>query len=398
MKLTPGLTDKENLYKTIYVDTSGLNYDNPEVLEKIEHSLLEAYQKLHEQDIKGPCLSKVHIGEPKCRTAMLPRFIRPGIKFAEKKGANQNFCGDTTVAYTGKRGYSENPHNDPSAYMELAKSRGWMQSGDTGVPFAVLDRPVTSSGKGFEFKKEEGLVKGQAGNYKDFFAAGGFLKAGFIQNHAHLTLHGLAGVAASVKSIAMGCTSLRGKLRMHQHYMPVFNPEKCTRCGKCIKECPVEALSLPDRGVPSLRKKICIGCGECEAVCPSRAVTLNAGEITDWGKGMDTLSRRMADYAIGLIDGRWDSIINTVHIYTVTERCDCLNTVQKPMITDNPGFVISKNPFYADSLAAEFLKKRLPSEAASANSYLTGTAKSAEEYVKEGYGILSPENYEVIKI
>jgi heterodisulfide reductase subunit A len=68
-----------------------------------------------------------------------------------------------------------------------------------------------------------------------------------------------------------------------------INPEKCTGCGVCGKECPVEAIDSFNEGlakysatsvkypqavplVYAINKDYCIGCGICQGVCKAKAV------------------------------------------------------------------------------------------------------------------------------
>jgi Pyruvate/2-oxoacid:ferredoxin oxidoreductase delta subunit len=59
------------------------------------------------------------------------------------------------------------------------------------------------------------------------------------------------------------------------HFLPAFDPERCTYCGKCATACPMGALTL-DLPRKSRRhaSERCIGCGVCAVVCPQ------AGAIT----------------------------------------------------------------------------------------------------------------------
>ncbi len=49
------------------------------------------------------------------------------------------------------------------------------------------------------------------------------------------------------------------------------------KCRLCVAECPVEALSVNDRGVVVLDRKRCIGCLACVAVCPIGAMRFYPG-------------------------------------------------------------------------------------------------------------------------
>lgn len=48
----------------------------------------------------------------------------------------------------------------------------------------------------------------------------------------------------------------------------------CVFCGKCVKACPVEALSMKPRSRPVLDSKKCIACCCCHEMCPEHAITM----------------------------------------------------------------------------------------------------------------------------
>ena len=43
--------------------------------------------------------------------------------------------------------------------------------------------------------------------------------------------------------------------------------EKCTKCGACANECPVDAINFDGEKYVVDREK-CIDCGTCLAACP----------------------------------------------------------------------------------------------------------------------------------
>jgi ferredoxin len=57
--------------------------------------------------------------------------------------------------------------------------------------------------------------------------------------------------------------------------MPKINLEKCTRCLKCVKDCPSKAIDIDTYSIDST----CIHCGHCVAICPEMAVSPDNGEI-----------------------------------------------------------------------------------------------------------------------
>jgi Pyruvate/2-oxoacid:ferredoxin oxidoreductase delta subunit len=55
------------------------------------------------------------------------------------------------------------------------------------------------------------------------------------------------------------------------HFMPTFDAEKCTYCGRCAKQCPLGAIRL-DTAAHSLdhQPARCVGCGLCAVACDTR--------------------------------------------------------------------------------------------------------------------------------
>lgn len=51
------------------------------------------------------------------------------------------------------------------------------------------------------------------------------------------------------------------------------NTETCLGCEKCIKRCPMEAISLRDR-IAEVAPSRCIGCGLCVTTCPNESIQL----------------------------------------------------------------------------------------------------------------------------
>lgn len=57
--------------------------------------------------------------------------------------------------------------------------------------------------------------------------------------------------------------------------MPIINLEKCTRCLKCVKDCPATAITIETGEISDA----CIHCGHCVAICPEMAVKPDFGDV-----------------------------------------------------------------------------------------------------------------------
>lgn len=58
----------------------------------------------------------------------------------------------------------------------------------------------------------------------------------------------------------------RFKIYLHKNY--------CSKCGKCILNCPVKAIDKDDSDYPSINRKHCINCYRCVHKCPFMALSL----------------------------------------------------------------------------------------------------------------------------
>ncbi len=57
----------------------------------------------------------------------------------------------------------------------------------------------------------------------------------------------------------------------------ITNPDNCVACGRCLKFCPVNALSLNDKDI-SINEKLCIGCGQCSLQCKPGVFSMKKNE------------------------------------------------------------------------------------------------------------------------
>ena len=62
-------------------------------------------------------------------------------------------------------------------------------------------------------------------------------------------------------------------------YMPVRDPEKCTRCLLCSLFCPDGAIIWrPEKADIEFHFSFCKGCGICANQCPTNAITMKLAQ------------------------------------------------------------------------------------------------------------------------
>jgi len=48
----------------------------------------------------------------------------------------------------------------------------------------------------------------------------------------------------------------------------------CLGFGTCVKNCPFDAMTMGDNGLPIIDEEKCTGCGVCKSVCPKKVIDL----------------------------------------------------------------------------------------------------------------------------
>jgi len=52
-----------------------------------------------------------------------------------------------------------------------------------------------------------------------------------------------------------------------------FDYKKCTRCGKCYEQCPLDVIALDSEGSPYVKyPDECQLCFICQGECPAKAI------------------------------------------------------------------------------------------------------------------------------
>ena len=168
---------------------------------------------------------------------------------------------------------------------------------------------------------------------------------------SHFKGHEMAGFGGAIKNLAMGGAAVRGKRDQHATHVSV-EAETCIGCGKCVKVCPQQALSLHNKK-SVLDKARCIGCFECMTVCPVKAISL------DWATEMVPFMERLTEYAYGAVKGRGKRVCYINFVLNVTPDCDCVGWSDLPLVPD-VGLLASTDPVALDQACADAVLAQTP--------------------------------------
>lgn len=149
----------------------------------------------------------------------------------------------------------------------LAVSRGLKTLGffqclgvDTYPPFADR-KPLTACGH----PDQNDLLQAR------IFAKDVIHKAGAYLSRGELNKPKIPGNWFT-KTVAGFFSERKIRLGMRQHLLPAKNirPEKCTKCGLCVENCPQGIIGL--NPYPVIEESKCIACYHCQRICPAGAI------------------------------------------------------------------------------------------------------------------------------
>jgi hypothetical protein len=265
---------------------------------------------------------KIHFGEEGNVGHVRPEYA--GLicgKLARMKA--RPFLSDTNTLYRGKR-------TNSAEHLELARGHGFTEDA------CRAEIIIPDDGK----KENVTDVKIDGGYIGIARVVTQFLRADALVGIAHFKGHVMTGFGGALKNIGMGCASREGKLAQHSDIAPIVDLDKCEGCGKCVSQCPQEAIYLRGNRV-YIDAARCIGCATCIAACEQGAIEV------DWESGGSNIQEKMIEYAGAVLKNKKNSSAYVNFAIKITKECDCL-AKDDPRIAPDIGIFASRDPVSID--------------------------------------------------
>jgi len=276
---------------------------------------------------------KIHFGEPGNLTFLRPNYARRVADVVKSLGGVP-FLTDCNTLYPGRR-------KNALEHIESAYENGF-------TPYATGCQIIIGDGlKG----SDDVEVPVRNGQYVQTAKIGrAIMDADVFISLSHFKGHEATGFGGALKNIGMGCGSRRGKMEQHAAGKPVVSKRRCVGCRQCAKQCAQDAFTYADKKA-SIDHTKCVGCGRCIAACNFYAI-YNPND-----DAAEMLDRKMAEYAMAVVDGRPQFHISLV--IDVSPYCDCHGENDMAILPD-VGMFASYDPVALDQACADACLRQQP--------------------------------------
>ncbi len=316
--------------------------------------VMKVFQQFQEK-IEGKVAIKLHFGEEGNKNFLNPDLLK---KLTQKLDAT---LVETNVLYISKRRYTE-------SHLKLAKEHGF-----DFAPIDILD--------------DEGEIEIPVNlkHYKTVKAGSHLDNYETLIVFTHAKGHILSGIGGAIKNVSMGFASIAGKMAMHASSIPKYKPDSCISCGKCVPECPGNAIKI-DPLIINVDK--CIGCGKCIGICPTRSFDV------PWSStGIDVFQERIAEYAKGITDYKKNIIYINV-LANISKDCDCDAYAHSPFM-DDIGILASTDIVAIDNASYDLIDEKHDCE----DTFKEQNSVSGRNHINYAHKIgLGNKEYELIDV
>ncbi len=276
---------------------------------------------------------KLHFGEKGNTAFIRPNFIRAMTDRIRDLGGVP-FLTDANTLYVGTRG-------DSVSHVTTAI--------ENGFAYAVVNAPIIIADglRGGSFK----TVTINQEVLKVAYIAGEIMEADALVSVAHFKGHELSGFGGTIKNIAMGCASRRGKLVQHSDLSPKVHRKKCVACGNCAEHCSQSAIAFHE-GKARIDSRKCIGCGECILICSNKAIDVQ------WNADAAIFQKKMVEYAYAVLRGKKGRVVFLNFLTDISPACDCCDFNDAPIVPDL-GILASVDPVGIEQASIDMVNRQI---------------------------------------
>lgn len=278
---------------------------------------------------------KIHFGELGNVAHIRPQFAK-AVADVVKSFGGKPFLTDCATMYPGSR-------KNAIEHLECAQLNGFSPL-SVGCPIIIGDGLKGT---------DEAYVPVKGGEYiKEAKIGRAIMDADIFISLNHFKGHDFSSLGGALKNIGMGCGSRAGKKEQHSSGKAIIDAGSCRGCKQCLKNCANGALVFDEAARKmTIDEQNCIGCGNCLGACNFDAIGFQNDTANE------LLSRRIAEYAKAVLDGRPSFHINL--LMDISPCCDCHGENDTPILP-NIGMLASKDALALDQASVDVCQKVQP--------------------------------------
>ena len=246
---------------------------------------------------------KMHLGGGYGFTTIHPYFTRKLVAKIRACGASDVFLCDSPGAVRSavERGYTE----------ETA-----------GCPIRSISGPNDD-------RYETRRVEPALGEFKEVEIGAEILGAEALVDFSHVKGHGACGFGGASKNLSMGCVTQSTRRDTHRLEGGLeWTEERCGKCGRCVDNCPNNAMSFNDDGRLAIFYHNCKYCNHCGLICPTQAIRLVGGGYRAFQRGMALTTKTVLE------NFRPEHRCFINFLMNITVFCDCWGMTTPNLVPD----------------------------------------------------------------
>jgi uncharacterized Fe-S center protein len=321
------------------------------MIDRLEHLWSQPEVGLEEWINKGEIIAiKTHFGSRNQTRHLRSMYIRKIVDLVRSAGGIPWVCEGVGLGWDS--GNPELTMSNGPGFVYLASRHGYN--------IAAMDAPVVMDDgivgtEVFHVNNEKGKF------IKKVALARGLRTADKVLIVSRFKGHDGAGFGGALKQLGIGCVGQEGKGGAHwggNKNIYVKNQGNCDGCGKCLRICPYECLSLDESNKIVHNPENCIACTMCFSKC-HYGKDMEKERVFALRRKVPSVEQvtRMMDNAGGVVKGIEPDRLRYINIaIDITSHCDCMTAGGHTLVPDQ-GILFSHDPIAIDQASVDLVTK-----------------------------------------